>query len=59
MSQKTIVSGVGCCLVDMLLNDVDFGSDTIRPYLTKKRDNGGLTSSHLVFQVFYGEAFKN
>ena len=56
MSQKTIVSVVGCCLVDMLLND---GRDTIRPYLTKKRDKGGLTSSHFGFQVFYGEAFKN
>jgi len=50
MSKKTIVSGVGCCLVDLLYNDIDFGSDTIRPYLSKERGDGGLTPGHLVFQ---------
>jgi sugar/nucleoside kinase (ribokinase family) len=50
MSRKIIVSGVGCCLVDLLFNDIDFGSDTIRPYLSKKRGDGGLTAGHLVFQ---------
>ena len=50
MPGKIIVSGVGCCLVDLLYNDIDFGSDTIRPYLSKKRGDGGLTPGHLVFQ---------
>ena len=50
MPGKIIVSGVGCCLVDLLFNDINFGSDTIRPYLSKKRGDGGLTPGHLVFQ---------
>jgi sugar/nucleoside kinase (ribokinase family) len=50
MSGKIIVSGIGCCLVDQLFNDIDFGSDIIRQYLSKKRGDGGLTPGHLVFQ---------
>jgi len=50
MSRKTIVSGVGCCLVDLLFNNIDFSSDIIHPYLSKKRGDGGLTPGHLVFQ---------
>jgi sugar/nucleoside kinase (ribokinase family) len=50
MSRKIIVSGVGCCLVDLLFNDIDFGSDTVRPFLSKTRGDGGLTPGHLVFQ---------
>ncbi|MCJ7450093.1 MAG: carbohydrate kinase family protein [Bacteroidales bacterium] len=50
MAGKIIVSGVGCCLVDLLYNGIDFGSDTIRPYLSKKRGDGGLTPGRLVFQ---------
>ena len=50
MSEKIIVSGVGCCLVDLLFTNIDFGNDTIRPYLSKKRGDGGLTPGRLVFQ---------
>ena len=50
MSGKIIVSGVGCCLVDLLYNDIDFSSDTVHPFLSKKRGDGGLTPGHLVFQ---------
>ncbi|MDO9341625.1 MAG: carbohydrate kinase family protein [Bacteroidales bacterium] len=50
MPGKIIVSGVGCCLVDLLFNDIDFGSDTFSPYLSKNRGDGGLTPGHLVFQ---------
>ena len=50
MSEKIIVSGIGCCLVDLLFNDIDFGSNNIRPYLSKKRGDGGLTPGKLVFQ---------
>ena len=61
MSGKIIVSGVGCCLVDLLFNDIDFGSDTIRPYLSKKRGDGGFTPGQLVFQEefekFCGSSF--
>jgi sugar/nucleoside kinase (ribokinase family) len=50
MSGKIIVSGVGCCLVDLLFNDIDFSSDVIRPFLSLKRGDGGLTPGHLVFK---------
>jgi sugar/nucleoside kinase (ribokinase family) len=50
MSKKIIVSGVGCCLVDLLYNDIDFESDSIRPFLSTKRGDGGLTPGHLVFR---------
>ena len=49
MPEKIIVSGVGCCLVDLLFNEVDFGSETIQPYLSQKRGDGGLTPGQLVF----------
>jgi len=61
MSGKILVSGVGCCLVDLLFNEIDFGSDTIRPYLSKKRGDGGLTPGQLVFkeefEKFSGSSF--
>jgi sugar/nucleoside kinase (ribokinase family) len=50
MSRKFIVSGVGCCLVDVLYNDINFGSDIIRPFLSENRGDGGLTPGHLVFR---------
>ena len=50
MPEKIIVSGIGCCLVDLLYNDIDFNSETVRRYLSKKRGDGGLTPGHLVFQ---------
>lgn len=50
MQKKIIVSGVGCCLVDLLYNEIDFNSDVIRPYLSVKRGDGGLTPGKLVFQ---------
>ena len=61
MPEKIIVSGVGCCLVDLLFNDIDFGSPTMSPYLSLKRGDGGLTPGHLVFreefEKFCGEPF--
>lgn len=50
MRKKIIVSGVGCCLVDILFNDIDFGGDSILNYLSRKRGDGGLTPGKLVFQ---------
>ncbi|MCJ7446624.1 MAG: hypothetical protein MUO72_02925 [Bacteroidales bacterium] len=49
MPDKIIVSGVGCCLVDLLYNDIDFDGGNIRPFLSKKRGDGGLTPGKLVF----------
>jgi sugar/nucleoside kinase (ribokinase family) len=50
MKQKIKVSGVGCCLVDLLYSNIDFGSNTIRPFLSNRRGDGGLTPGKLVFQ---------
>jgi hypothetical protein len=50
MTEKFIVSGVGCCLVDLLFNDIDFSSNTMRPYLSLKRGDGGLIPGQLVFK---------
>ena len=50
MPGKIIVSGVGCCLVDFLFNNMDFSSDIIRPFLSRKRGDGGLIPGQLVFK---------
>ena len=50
MPNKLItVSGVGCCLVDVLYNNIQFGSETIQPFLSKERGDGGLLPGQLVF----------
>lgn len=50
MTDKIKVSGTGCCLVDILYNNIDFTSDGIRQYLSKERGDGGLSPGKLVFQ---------
>jgi sugar/nucleoside kinase (ribokinase family) len=50
MPERIVVSGVGCCLVDILYNGIDFNSDTMHQYLSKNRGDGGLTPGKLVFQ---------
>lgn len=50
MRDKIIVSGAGCCLVDMLYSQIDFTDDSIRKYLSKVRGDGGLSPGKLVFQ---------
>ncbi len=61
MSKKIIVSGVGCCLVDLLFNDIDFSSEAMRSCLSLKRGDGGLTPGQLVFreefEKFSGDSF--
>lgn len=49
MNKKIIVSGAGCCLVDMLYNDIDFKSQSMAPFLSKQRGDGGLAPGNLVF----------
>lgn len=49
MQEKIIVSGVGCCLVDLLYCDIDFSSEKVHPFLSSRRGDGGLTPGHLVF----------
>jgi len=56
-----IVSGAGCCLVDLLFNDISFSSNDVKPYLSVNRGDGGLTPGHLVFreefEKFCGKPF--
>ncbi len=49
MTRKITVSGVGCCLVDRLYNNISFTNDSFSPYLSKNRGDGGLTPGQLVF----------
>lgn len=62
MPDKIIVSGVGCCLVDLLYKNIDFSSERFQPFLSLKRGDGGLTPGHLVFNEefveFAGAPFK-
>ena len=55
MADKIIVSGVGCCLVDLLYKNIDFESETFRSFLSLKRGDGGLTPGHLVFNEEFVE----
>lgn len=63
MTKKIEVSGVGCCLVDYLYNNISFASETFSKYISKERGDGGLTPGQLVFQEkfekFSGQDFKS
>ncbi|WP_319511987.1 carbohydrate kinase family protein [uncultured Draconibacterium sp.] len=48
MEKKIIVSGVGCCLVDLLYNNINFQSEEIQPFLSKSSGDGGLSPGKLV-----------
>jgi sugar/nucleoside kinase (ribokinase family) len=50
MAEKIKVSGIGCCLVDLLYNNINFSGDAVRQYLSKERGDGGLSPGKLVFQ---------
>jgi sugar/nucleoside kinase (ribokinase family) len=50
MKDRIIVSGIGCCLVDVLYNNIDFSGKAIRPFLSKIPGDGGLSPGKLVFQ---------
>ena len=58
MNKKIIVSGVGCCLVDLLYNHIDFNSKEIKPFLSKGSGDGGLSPGKLVFEEDF-EKFSN
>jgi len=52
---RIIVSGAGCCLVDLLYNDISFSSNNVKQYLSVKSGDGGLTPGHLVFREEFEE----
>ncbi len=63
-SQKKIhISGVGCCLVDQLFNQISFAAPGIKKFLSRQKGDGGLKPGQLVFaeefERFAGEKFIN
>jgi sugar/nucleoside kinase (ribokinase family) len=48
--KKINVSGVGCCLVDRLYNQVEFQSDAFSGCLSRQNGDGGLLPGKLVFK---------
>ncbi|MDR2763458.1 MAG: carbohydrate kinase family protein [Tannerella sp.] len=50
MSGKITVSGVGCCLVDRLYNNISFDTEAFARFLTRTAGDGGLTPGRLVFK---------
>ena len=50
MKDKIILSGVGCCLVDILYNNISFNSQEIRSFFSKSSGDGGLSPGKLVLQ---------
>ena len=44
------ISGVGCCLMDRIYDNVDFQSEAFRKYLSRKTGDGGLEPGKLTFE---------
>lgn len=55
MSKRIRISGVGCCLVDRLYNNISFSSEIFSSYSSKKRGDGGLSPGHLVLKEEFEE----
>jgi sugar/nucleoside kinase (ribokinase family) len=59
MEKRIIVSGVGCCLVDLLYNNINFNSEEMLPFFSKISGDGGLSPGKLVlvedFESFCGK----
>jgi sugar/nucleoside kinase (ribokinase family) len=49
MTKKIKVTGVGCCLVDRVYNNISFCSDEFKKYLSVNSGDGGLVPGNLVF----------
>lgn len=48
--KKITINATGCCLVDTILNGVDFESSAIKSYLSVNNGDGGLNPGELVFR---------
>ncbi len=63
MAKQIEVSGVGCCLVDYLFNNISFTSEIFSKYVSKRSGDGGLTPGQLVFaeefEKFSGQDFES
>ena len=55
------ISGVGCCLLDRIYDNIDFQSEAFRKYWSKKAGDGGLEPGKLTFEEelerFSGQSF--
>lgn len=62
MNKKLIISGVGCCLIDRLYDNISFNGKCFHPFLSRQRGDGGLTPGQLVFkeefEAFTGKSFQ-
>ena len=58
---KVRISGVGCCLIDRIYDNVDFQSEAFHKYLSRKAGDGGLEPGKLTFEEelegFAGQSF--
>ena len=50
MTKNIKVTGVGCCLVDRVYNNISFCSDEFKKYLSVNSGDGGLAPGNLVFR---------
>ena len=61
--KKIRISGVGCCLMDRIYDNIDFQSESFRKYLSKKAGDGGLEPGKLTFEEelehFAGQSFSS
>ena len=59
---KIRISGVGCCLLDRIYDNVDFQSEAIKKYLSQNAGDGGLEPGKLTFEEelerFSGDSFE-
>ncbi len=49
IKKNVTISGVGCCLVDILYSDINFHDPDFQSLLSRRRGDGGLNPGHLVF----------
>ncbi len=63
IKKKVRISGVGCCLVDVLYTDINFKSERFTKYLSRSQGDGGLVPGQLVFaeelERYAGEDLNN
>ncbi len=49
-SNKIVISGIGCALIDHIYNNISFEDDSFKNFLSVKTGDGGLVPGKLVFK---------
>ena len=61
ISNKVVISGVGCCLMDRIYAHADFTAPSFRRFLSRRSGDGGLSVGGLTFEEdlerFAGQSF--